>query len=173
MIKYWSVEKSEVMMMRENVRIKIRSVRYEVEASLFSEEGEQITDASALQVEPETVEINTLGVLKTENGRVEISYEETEATGMGGSTTAISFLEADGDIVTMIREGAVSVALVFEEGKRHHCLYKTPFMPFQVCVHTMKVDNRMLSDRYMDLDYIVEIRGAQAERTKFRMELLG
>lgn len=157
--------------MQEDVRIKIRSVRYEVEASLFSEENEEL-DLTELRVEPETVEINTLGVLRIEEGRVEVSYEETEATGMGGSTTAISFLEADGDIVTMIREGAVSTALVFEAGKRHHCLYKTPFMPFQVCVHTMKVDNRLMSDRYIDLDYIVEIRGAQAERTKFRMELL-
>ena len=157
--------------MQENVRIKIRSVRYEVEASLFSDENSEL-DLSELRVEPETVEINTLGILKTEEGRVEVSYEETEATGMSGSTTAISFLESDENIVTMIREGAVSTALVFEAGKRHHCLYKTPFMPFQVCVHTMKVDNRLQDEGYIDLDYIVEIRGAQAERTKFRMELL-
>ena len=157
--------------MQENVRIKIRSVRYEVEASLFSEENDEL-NFSELRVEPETVEINTLGILKVEDGRVEISYEETEATGMSGSTTAISFLESDGNIVTMIREGAVSTALVFEAGKRHHCLYKTPFMPFQVCVHTMKVENKLQSEKFIDLDYIVEIRGAQAERTKFRMELL-
>ena len=158
--------------MQENVRIKIRSVRYEVEASLFSEEGEQVIDASELRVEPETVEMNTLGTFKIEDGRVEVAYDETEATGMSGSTTAISFLENDRSIVTMIREGAVSVALVFEDGKRHHCVYKTPFMPFQVCVHTMKVDNRLLEEKYIDLDYIVEIRGAQAERTKFRIEIL-
>ena len=157
--------------MQENVRIKIRSVRYEVEASLFSEENDEL-NFSELRVEPETVEINTLGILKTEEGRVEVSYEETEATGMSGSTTAISFLESDENIVTMIREGAVSTALVFEAGKRHHCLYKTPFMPFQVCVHTMKVENKLQSEKFIDLDYIVEIRGAQAERTKFRMELL-
>ena len=68
--------------------------------------------------------------------------------------------------------GVVSTALVFEEGKRHHCVYNTPFMPFQVCVHTLTVDNRLLTEGFVDLDYVVEIRGAQAERTKFRMELL-
>ena len=156
----------------QEVRIKIRSVRYEVEASLFSEEDSSF-DLSELRVEPETVEINTVGRFNTADGRVEISYEETEATGMSGSTTAISFLENDEGIVTMIREGAVSTALVFEDGKRHHCLYKTPFMPFQVCVHTLKVENKLLTDKSLDLDYIVEIRGAQAERTKFSMELLG
>ena len=157
--------------MQENVRIKIRSVRYEVEASLFSEE-DAVLDLSELRVEPESVEINTVGRFEIKDGRAEVTYEESEATGMSGSTTAISFLESDAGIVTMIREGAVSTALVFEASKRHHCLYKTPFMPFQVCVHTLKVDNRLLSDRYLDLDYIVEIRGAQAERTKFHMELL-
>ena len=157
--------------MQENVRIKIRSVRYEVEASLFSEEDAKL-DLSELRVEPESVEINTVGQFEIKDGRAEVTYEESEATGMSGSTTAISFLERDVGIVTMIREGAVSTALVFEANKRHHCLYKTPFMPFQICVHTLKVDNRLLSDRYLDLDYIVEIRGAQAERTKFHIELL-
>ncbi len=159
--------------MKDEVRIKIRSVRYEVEASLFSEENEDnVLDLLSGNDEPETVEINTVGRAARKDGRVEISYDETEVTGMEGSTTAVSFLEADSGIVTMIREGAVSTALVFEEGKRHHCVYNTPFMPFQVCVHTLKVDNKLLSEGTVELDYIVEIRGARAERTKFRMEVL-
>ena len=158
--------------MKEEVRIKIRSVRYEVEASLFSEENENELFDLLGSDEPETVEINTVGRSVRKDGRVEISYEETEVTGMEGSTTAVSFLEADSGIVTMIRDGAVSTALVFEEGKRHHCVYNTPFMPFQVCVHTLKVDNKLLAEGTVELDYIVEIRGARAERTKFRMEVL-
>ena len=79
---------------------------------------------------------------------------------------------AQAGIVSMIREGAVSTVLVFEEGKRHHCIYNTPIMPFEVCVHTMKVENKLVDEGWLDLDYIVEIRGAQAERTKFRMEIL-
>jgi uncharacterized beta-barrel protein YwiB (DUF1934 family) len=159
--------------MNEEVRIKIRSVRYEVEASLFSEESaDDILELLGGTDEPETVEINTVGRSTRKDGRMEISYEETEVTGMEGSTTAISFLEADVGIVTMLREGAVSTALVFEESKRHHCVYKTPFMPFQVCIHTLKVDNRLLTEGKIDLDYIVEIRGARAERTKFTMEVL-
>ena len=159
--------------MSESVRIKIRSVRYEVEASLFSEDGEGCGELVALEdAEPETVEINTVGRLSEENGRIEISYEETEVTGMEGSTTAVSYEPSQSGLVTMLREGVVSTALVFEEGKRHHCLYNTPFMPFQVCVHTLKVDNRLSEDKLLELDYVVEIRGAQAERTKFRLELL-
>ena len=159
---------------QEEVRIRIRSVRYEVEESLFSKEEDAIFEEEALRVEPETIEISSVGRLTVEDGRVQIAYDETEVTGMDGSTTAISFLREQAGVVSMIREGAVSTVLVFEAKKRHHCIYNTPFMPFEVCVHTLKVDNRLLDESHksLDLDYIIEIRGAQAERTKFRMELL-
>ena len=79
--------------MREEVRIKLRSVRYEVEASMFSDESDETVAVSASEEdnEPEKIEINTLGIMKKENGRIEISYEETQATGMEGSSTAVSF----------------------------------------------------------------------------------
>lgn len=161
----------------EEVRIKIRSVRFEVEASLFVEDeesdGEEISMYEEREAEPEEFEINTLGTMKTDEGRIEISYEETEATGMDGSVSTVTFMRDNPKMVTMIREGAVSTALVFEAGKRHQCVYNTPFMPFVVCVRTLTVNNRLLDCGYIELDYIVEIRGAQAERTKFRMELLG
>lgn len=160
--------------MKKEVRLKIRSTRYEVEASLFTDDMEYSTEniVELKDAEPETVEINTVGHLTDREGRISVSYEETEVTGMDGSSTEVTFMREDGGIVSMIREGAVSTALVFEEGKRHHCVYNTPFMPFQVCIHTVKVENRIIEEGYIDLDYIVEIRGAQAERTKFRMELL-
>ena len=159
--------------MSEEIRLKLRSVRFEVEASLFSVDDDIDLDPRAeREATPEIVEINTRGVLKVENGRVEIGYDEAETTGMEGSSTVVTFTTDQKGIISMIREGTVSTALVFEEGKRHHCVYNTPFMPFQVCVHTLKVDNRLSDEKYIDLDYIVEIRGAQAERTKFRLELL-
>ena len=159
--------------MSEEIRLKLRSVRFEVEASLFSVDDESDFEVRAdKETEPEIVEINTRGILKVENGRVEISYDETEMTGMEGSSTVVTFPTDQKGVISMIREGTVSTALVFEEGKRHHCVYNTPYMPFQVCVHTLKVENRLIDENYIDLDYVVEIRGAQAERTKFRLELL-
>lgn len=158
---------------KKEVRIRLKSVRYEVEASLFSdgEDGIQMM-AEDTQNEPEIIEIYSLGSMVTKEGRVEIAYEETEATGMEGATTAVSFMLEQPGVVSMLRDGAVSTVLVFETGKRHHCIYQTPFMPFEVCVHTLKVENRLLEDGVLNLDYMIEIRGARAERTKFRMELL-
>jgi len=117
----------------------------------------------------EKIEINTDGHLVSGEGRIELSYDETELTGMDGSRTAISFSESAPELITMVREGTVSTALVFEPNKRHHCVYKTPYMPFEVCVHTLKVENKLAEDKTLFIDYIIEIRGAKAERTKFEL----
>ena len=159
--------------MKKEIRLKIKSVRYESEVSLFSlgEDLELNDEELRVEVQPETMEILSVGTENEDNGRRIFSYDETEATGMDGSTTSLTYLLDRPELVTMLREGAVSTALVFEEGKRHHCLYQTPFMPFEVCVHTLKVENKLESERTLFLDYIIEIRGARAERTKFFMEI--
>ena len=163
------------MSLNEEIRIKIRSELYEVEASMFSDDADidffetEKTDATP---EADILEINSLGTMSDDGERVFITYNETEATGMDGSTTSISFLKSSPDVVTMTRDGLVSATLVFEEDKRHHCIYKTPFMPFEVCIKTKDVVNNILSVGELELDYVVEIRGAKAERTKFKMQIL-
>ena len=127
--------------MSDEVRIKIRSVRFEVEASLFSSDEYDGTEefCEIESAEPETVEINTIGMLTERDGRVEVSYKETEVTGMEGSTTAVTYMKGQEGIVSMLREGVVSTALVFEEGKRHHCVYNTPFtIGFYTCLSIAK-----------------------------------
>lgn len=163
------------MSAEREIRIHIESVTYEVEASLF--EGTEVdafltSDEIEASLEPERMEIKTLGKLKMDGGRTEVSYEESEATGMEGSVTAISFDMTNAGIVTMIRTGMVSTALVFEKGKRHHCVYNTPYMPFELCVKTFEVKNSIAEDGILELDYIIEIRGAKAERTKFSMRIM-
>lgn len=167
-------------MFKEEVRIKIRSELYEVEESLFSdlpEDENELAEAIADAVsdgdeESDVLEINTLGTLTVDNGRVTFSYDETDSSGMEGSVTAITYLDSCPEIVSMIREGTVSATLVFEEGNRHHCLYNTPIMPFEICVRTKKVVNRLSINGTLELDYIIEIRGAKAERTRFYMQVL-
>ncbi len=162
--------------MEKEIRIRLKSERYEVDASLFAsseEEGDRLfflhEDG---EPKPDVMEIQSVGTMRVMDGRVEISYDETEATGMAGSRTVISFLEEEKGIVSMVREGTVSTSLVFESAKRYRCVYQTPYMPFEICVHTRKVENRLLVDGTLTLDYVIEIRGAKAERTKFSMQIL-
>ena len=163
--------------MKQAIRMKIKSTRFEIPEFLFSKLCEDIADdmgeikipEELSSSEPDVLEVNTEGYILLKDNRVELCYDETELTGMEGSSTSISYDESSPTIVTMLRRGAVSTALVFEEGKRHHCVYKTPYMPFEVCVHTLKVDNRIYSERSLFIDYIIEIRGAKAERTKLEL----
>ena len=164
--------------MNKPIRMKIKSTRYEMPELLFAQavsemaEGMpeiKITEEMLSAAEGDEMEINTDGTLSYNDGRAEFSYNESEITGMEGSKTVISYAEEDPSIITMIRSGSVSTSLVFEQGKRHRCVYKTPYMPFEVCVHTLKVDNKLATEKSLYIDYIIEIRGAKAERTKLQM----
>ena len=159
-----------------DIKIKIRSVRYDAEESLFSKlmgDDEGTVESEVLEFdESEAIEINTEGKLKDDGERVEVLYDESEITGMEGSHTSVYFEKKNEGLVCMHRSGSVSTSLVFERGKRHHCVYNTPIMPFEICVRTIKVENRMLSDGILSLDYVIEIRGARAERTKFELYIV-
>lgn len=163
-------------MKTKNIKIKLISTRYELKELLFAalaDEAEsdmlEIPEELLSDAEGETFEISSDALLTQKDGRVEISYDETELTGMEGSRTAISYDESTPGLLTMVREGTVSTALVFEQGKRHHCVYNTPYMPFQICVHTLSVDNKFESEGKIYIDYVIEIRGARAERTKLEL----
>ena len=103
-------------MLKEEVRIKIRSELYEVEESLFSdlpEDEDEIAEAIAEAVadgegEKDILEINSLGSYVFDGERITISYDETEGTGMEGSVTSVTFLKDAPEIVSMVREGTVS-----------------------------------------------------------------
>jgi uncharacterized beta-barrel protein YwiB (DUF1934 family) len=118
------------------------------------------------------IEMSTEGVLfVSAGGKVTLSYDETEISGMAGAKTSVVFDKSNDGLVTMMRQGSVNTALVFEQSSRHICVYETPYMPFELCVHTLKVDNCLLTEGRLYLDYIIEFRGAQAEHNLFTLTL--
>ena len=164
-------------MTKRNVMIDILTSRIERDLSLFAEDFENEETEEAMQSfedmlknvtgeMPEPTEMLMEGKLLTSTYRVELIYAESELTGMQGSMTAIGFDRANPDLVSMMRTGPVRTAMTFEEGKRHICLYNTPFSEFEVCVRTIKVNNRLLEENKLELDYLIEIHGAQAEHCK-------
>ena len=112
---------------------------------------------------PPPTEMITEGKLVTSPNRVELVYEETVLSGMEGSVTAIGFDRDQPGMSSMIRSGNVSTALIFEEGERHYSVFDTPLSTFQLCTYTELVENRLLTDGTIRIEYIIEIRGAQAE----------
>ena len=160
-------------MPKRNVMITLSTSRIEVPENLFDEEADPSPapfDCLHTQM-PDPTDLLIEGRLVTSPSRVELVYEEGELTGMEGSTTEVGFDLDNAGLVTMMRHGTVSTVLVFEKGKRHICTYQTEYMPFEICVNTKDVQNTLLEDGKIELDYIIEIRGAQAERTLFTIEI--
>ena len=166
-------------MIKKNIRIKLTSLREATNDHFFGQmlgdeydEFEEFEDENPEEQEPEgPIEMFSEGELYVTDERVIIAYDESELTGMEGSHTQVRFERCNDGLVTMMRSGNVNTILVFEKGKRHICTYQTPYMPFEICVFTKDVKNTLLENGVIELDYIVEIRGAQAERTQFKIEI--
>lgn len=157
-------------MIKKNINIHLTSHRDAPEDSFFDSllYGDDEYDSDDEDADGDGfIEMYTEGELYVNDDRVIIAYEETELTGMEGSQTQVRFERSTPELIVMMRSGTVNTILVFEEGKRHICTYKTEYMPFEICVYTKSVKNMILTDGTLELDYIVEIRGAQAERTHF------
>lgn len=164
-------------MKKNKVNLKITSRQIAVSESTLAraradlaQNGIEMNSAVA-ESEDNTFTMSSEGWLSVEGGQVTVEYDETELTGMAGATTRLRFDLDNPGLVTMMREGTVETVLVFERGKQHICAYRTPYMPFELCVRTYRVVNELLEEGLLYLDYTVEIRGARVERNKFTLEM--
>ena len=107
-----------------------------------------------------------------DDAQISLAYDESELTEMDGAHSVLTFRKSEPELIHLIRSGSVTTALTFKPHHRALCVYETPYMPFQVGIHCLVVDNTLLENGKMILDYIIEIRGAQAERCRMELELL-
>lgn len=116
------------------------------------------------------MELVTPGRLEREaGGGITVSYQETELTGMEGTTTVV---RVDGPCVTLLREGTINSQMVFEEGRRHLSMYETPYGSLSVGIDTRRMKST-LGERGGDLeiDYAIEIDNLLAGQNFFRMNV--
>lgn len=98
-----------------------------------------------------------------------ISYEESELTGLEGTTTV---LHIDGPRVTLLREGAFNSQMVFEAGRRHLSMYETPYGSLSVGIDTRRMKNTVTEGGGdLEIDYAIEIDNLLAGRNIFRMNV--
>ena len=128
------------------------------------------------EVEDDSFVFETLGTIERvilEDGRrvVEISYTEGES--MDDTNTVIRFDPAREREVSIYHTGGVVSALVCEEGVRHITVYQTPIAPFEIALYTKKCRGGFTYSMggIMELDYIVELRGADLQRTILKIEV--
>ncbi|MBQ4151335.1 MAG: DUF1934 domain-containing protein [Clostridia bacterium] len=121
----------------------------------------------------ETTTLTTDCTVADKGSRIEIEYEESEITGLEGSKTKVFFDKKNPSLVSILREGAVSTALVFEEGRRHLCVYETPYFPIELCVNTLSLQNTLsYNGGSMKAEYLVEMNGVLAEKTIITISIL-
>ena len=106
-------------------------------------------------VDPDTTELMTDGVLEMTEDGLRFSYQETELTGMEGTTTTFEVL---GKKVILKRSGTVNSQMVFEEGKQHTSLYETPFGEMSVDIQTSRLLHN-LTERggLMEIKYSIAV----------------
>ena len=98
--------------------------------------GEQSYDGT----DPEVTELMTEGVMTLDGERVELSYEESELTGMEGTTTHFII---EKDQVVLERRGTLRSRLDFHLGGQCSSLYETPWGTMVVDVSTIQLAHRL------------------------------
>lgn len=133
---------------------------------IISIKGKQLYAESG----PDEMELVTAGILRREGeGRYTISYQETELTGLEGTTTVV---QVDGGRVTLLREGSINSQMVFEEGQRHLSMYETPYGSLAVGIHTHRMRSTLgEGGGDLEIDYAIEIDHLVAGQNIFRMNV--
>ncbi|SHE97831.1 DUF1934 domain-containing protein [Desulforamulus putei] len=108
--------------------------------------------------ETEVIELVSPGTYYFKNNTYYIIYKETALTGMENATTTI---KAEGNSVTILRNGSVSMRQVFEKGKLHRSVYQTGFSSMEMVVKpwNIEVDLTELGGS-IKLEYELELSGA-------------
>ena len=124
------------------------------------------------QEKPESVELMTRGTMTGRNGKFAISYEETELTGVKGTTT--TFLVFNPKRVVLSREGTIRSRMVFEEGVAYDSLYQMPFGALMLTVKATRVFFDLVPDGgVIDLSYNLIIENSEAGVIDYHLDIRG
>ena len=124
---------------------------------------------SYLDQEPEVIELVTEGVLEQKNGIWDLSYEESDLTGLQGVTT--TFQIAPGKIV-LTRTGRLQSQMVFQEGVSHDSLYQMEFGALMISVRADRVMADICHDGgVIDLIYNIEIENSAAGTVDYHLDI--
>lgn len=113
------------------------------------------------------MELVTEGKYYKQGDKYYVTYDESEVTGMKGTTTTI---EVSGGTITLTRSGSVNSCFVFEKGQKHISYYDTAYGAFTVgitaCDVFIDIDDNGGS---ILVDYSVEIDNSNTGRSDFCM----
>ena len=105
--------------------------------------------------EKQVVTIVTDGVMERSGDKVLLRYDESEMTGMEGTTTTF---EVERDRVSLTRTGAIESRMIFEKGKKNVSLYDMGFGALTIGVQARRLQNSLgPNGGRLEISYGIEI----------------
>jgi len=132
---------------------------------LISIRGTQRTEGE----EPEVIELTTDGKLTRSRGVYEVSYVESEVTGLKDVVT--TFHVYPGRIV-LTREGPLKSEMIFDEGKKNESLYDMGFGALLIGVCARRVSSSLDENGgRLFMDYSVEVEHTKMGTNTYEIEV--
>lgn len=121
--------------------------------------------------EPDVIELVSEGTMECRDGIWEITYEESELTGLEGVTTTF---QVEPGKVTLDRKGNLSSRMIFEEGAVHESLYQVPYGAVLVTVEATQVSFELSSQGgYIDIAYNISIENMESGVIDYHLDIRG
>ena len=119
--------------------------------------------------EPDVIRLDTEGAMTYHDGGWDITYEESELTGLAGVTTTF---RVEPGKVTLTRTGSLVSTMVFQEGVSHDSLYQMEFGALMISVQATRVFFDIVEDGgTIDLVYNIIIENAEAGEIDYHLDI--
>ena len=119
--------------------------------------------------EPDVIELVTEGTMEFRDGGWDISYQESQLTGLEGVTTTF---RVEPDKVILTRTGALESQMIFQKGVPHESLYRMSFgvLMISVCAKFLYFD--IVPDGgVIDLVYAISIENSAAGEVDYHLDI--
>lgn len=119
--------------------------------------------------DPDLIELTTEGTMEFRDGGWDISYEESELTGLAGVTTTF---RVEPDKVILSRKGALRSQMVFQKGLVHESLYQMAFGALKIAVCAQSLFFDIVPDGgVVDLVYTIDIENTAAGMVDYHLDI--
>ena len=119
--------------------------------------------------DPEIIELTTEGTLEKQKEVWEISYEESDLTGLAGVTTVFRVGPRG---VVLKRTGKLENQMIFMEGRRHESLYRIDIGALMIAVKATKVRSDVSEKGgTVDIHYHIEIEDTAMGTMEYHLQV--